>query len=109
MFDIPLFSSLLSRVESISSDENKIEDLLDTYDESPKEREERKRLINICHDVMVAERYEDVDVSLEDLVKLATVYEDVKELYCTSGSGEAFRTYQSRLMAQRTLLKRRVL
>ena len=109
MFDPEVFSSLFNKEKSLVNDEDRIEQLLDCYQESPEEREERRRLIDICHQVMIAERYEDVDVPLEDLIKLANVYEDVKELYCSNGSGEKFRDYKSRLSHVKSLIKRRVL
>lgn len=109
MFDPKLFSSLFSKEKSLLVEEDKIEELLDSYQESEEERTERRRLIDICHEVMMAESHADVSASLEDLIKLADVYEDVKELYCTNGSGEKFRDYLSRLLRVKSLVKRRVL
>ncbi len=109
MFDIPLFSQLLERAPSVLSEKEVMDNLLSTYQESEGERKERERLILICHDIMRAENYEDVEVSLEDLVKLATVYEDVRSLYCESNSGTNFYNYKKRLGEARSLKVRRVL
>lgn len=109
MFDVSLFDSLFNQSSGIETEDERISAILESYDESEEEKMERKRLIALCHSVMVAEKYEDVDVSLDDLVKLASVYEDVKNLYCTEGSGDEFRRYETRMGSVRTVLKRRVL
>lgn len=109
MFDIPLFSKLFEKAPAVKSEKEILYDVLNSHQQSEEEKEERARLIELCNTVMRAEKYEDVDISLEDLVKLATVYEDVKDLYCENGSGSSFLNYSKRMKEAPSVLRRRVL
>jgi len=107
MFDMEAFSQLLDKQKSMNFSDREEEVLL-TYREE--ERQEKRRLLSVCHKVMYAQSMDDlVDVPLEDIVKCIEVYEDFYGLYCESNGGEELRSYGRRLNEAKTCRRKRVL
>ena len=107
MFDMEAFSQLLDKQKSMNFSDREEEVLL-TYREE--ERQEKRRLLSVCHKVMYAQSMDDLaDVPLEDIVKCIEVYEDFYGLYCESNGGEELRSYGRRLNEAKTCRRKRVL